>query len=61
MAVVGKLDGQVDAVLIAPLAKKHEPERTVRGAHSREDSARAHIAAQTSNDVEHSEKAEAER
>lgn len=57
MAVIGKLDGQVDAVLIAPLAKKDEPERPVRVAHPREDPTRAHTASQTANDVEHAEKA----
>jgi hypothetical protein len=61
MPVIGRLDEQVDAVLITPLAGKGEPGRDARDARSNENIARPQSAIQTACVTDAQGKRHAER
>ena len=52
MPVIGRLDEQVDAVLITPLAKRREPERDDGAVRSNENIARPQSAIQTASEMD---------
>jgi hypothetical protein len=52
MPVIGRLDEQVDAVLITPLAKRSEPEQDDGAARSNENIARPQSAIQTASEMD---------
>ena len=61
MSVIGRLDEQVDAVLITPLARREEPRRDADDARSNENIARPPSAIQTVSKIGAQEKRPARR
>jgi hypothetical protein len=54
MPVIGRLDEQVDAVLIKPLARKDEPDGDARAQHEHENIARPQTATPTTGETDFS-------
>lgn len=61
MPVIGRLDEQVNAVLIKPLARKDEPDRDARVEQEHENIARPQTATQTASENDFSDETKAER
>lgn len=60
MSVIGRLDGQVDAVLIEPLAKKNRPPAAIHNTQPNADNARPRTETNTASESESSKNNQAE-